>query len=82
MHMCAQVQALRSAGEFPQLIWKDTAPQHFKTTFGEYPEDKPKPPFECAPVGKDMPPQVGHENVSTILLHRVYRDDIRVHGPL
>ncbi|EIE23050.1 hypothetical protein COCSUDRAFT_63432 [Coccomyxa subellipsoidea C-169] len=53
------VQALRSAGEFPHLIWKDTAPQHFKTTFGEYPEDKPKPPFECAPIGKGMPPQVG-----------------------
>lgn len=57
--MCAQVQALRSAGEFPRLIWKDTAPQHFQTTFGEYPEDKPKPPFECGPVGLTSTPQPG-----------------------
>ena len=41
-----QVQELRRAGEFPQLIWKDTPPQHFDTTFGEYPEDAPKPPME------------------------------------
>ena len=37
---------MRRAGEFPQLIWKDTPPQHFNTTFGEYPEEAPKPPME------------------------------------
>ena len=50
---------LRAEGEFPQLIWKDTAPQHFQTTFGEYPEDKPKPPFECGPIGLASPPTPG-----------------------
>jgi hypothetical protein len=54
-----QVLDLRAKGEFPQLIWKDTAPQHFKTTFGEYPEEKPKPPFECVPVGKEYQPSPG-----------------------
>lgn len=47
MELCwVQVQELRRAGEFPQLIWKDTPPQHFDTTFGEYPEEAPKPPME------------------------------------
>ncbi|CAL8465497.1 g5033 [Coccomyxa elongata] len=56
-----EVAKLRAEGEFPQLIWKDTAPQHFQTTFGEYPEDKPKPPFECGPIGLASPPTPGME---------------------
>lgn len=62
-HACAgtweQVQALRKAGGFPLLLWKDTPPQHFLTTFGEYPEDKPKPPFECGPIGRSSQPAPG-----------------------
>ena len=42
----AQVQRLRREGEFPQLVWKDTPPQHFETEFGEYPQEQPKPPME------------------------------------
>ncbi len=40
------MQRLRREGEFPQLVWKDTPPQHFETEFGEYPEEQPKPPME------------------------------------
>ncbi len=29
---------LRREGNFPFLLWKDTAPQHFESTFGEYPQ--------------------------------------------
>ena len=29
---------LRRDGNFPFLLWKDTAPQHFESTFGEYPQ--------------------------------------------
>lgn len=33
-----QVLKLREEGDFPFLLWKDTAPQHFESTFGEYPQ--------------------------------------------
>lgn len=33
-----QVLQLRRDGNFPFLLWKDTAPQHFESTFGEYPQ--------------------------------------------
>lgn len=56
-----QVKDLRTKGEFPMLIWKDTPPQHFATTFGEYPQDSPKPPFECVPIGRDSGPDPGAE---------------------
>ena len=29
---------LRRDGDFPFLLWKDTAPQHFESTYGEYPQ--------------------------------------------
>ena len=34
----AQVLQLRRDGDFPFLLWKDTAPQHFESTYGEYPQ--------------------------------------------
>lgn len=53
------MKELRANGEFPMVIWKDTPPQHFATTFGEYPQDKPKPPFVCEPIGKNYGPKKG-----------------------
>ena len=29
---------LRREGDFPFLLWKDTAPQHFESLYGEYPQ--------------------------------------------
>ena len=36
--IATQVLKLRREGEFPFLLWKDTAPQHFESLFGEYPQ--------------------------------------------
>ena len=44
-----QTRALRAAGDFPMLLWKDIPPQHFETIFGEYPAHKPKPPMDVPP---------------------------------
>lgn len=33
-----QVLKLRRDGNFPFLLWKDTAPQHFESLVGEYPQ--------------------------------------------
>ncbi|CAL5228742.1 g11927 [Coccomyxa viridis] len=56
-----QVLQLRREGNFPFLLWKDTAPQHFESTFGEYPQDKPKPPMKCVAVGKQFEPDPGED---------------------
>ena len=34
---------LRRDGDFPFLLWKDTAPQHFESTYGEYPQVSREP---------------------------------------
>lgn len=38
--------------QLPIMVWMDTPPQHFETTFGEYPKDPWGPPYMCWFVGK------------------------------
>ncbi|KAK9816555.1 hypothetical protein WJX72_001866 [[Myrmecia] bisecta] len=40
----------QNKARFPNIIWKDTAPQHFKTQTGLHEKGLGQPPFECAPI--------------------------------
>lgn len=53
----------------PQMVWRDTAIQHFATEIGEWPGGGQKPPFECRPIGNLV------ANVSVLPDHTLVSSD-------